>query len=352
MAKKKMFVLLLALCLVMVFFAGCGGDTDNGSGGSGSGSDTDTSEPEQTIVVAYTLEEDHPVDRSFKVFKDYVEDNSGSIKVELYPGGEMGSESECFDACQIGEVQICVSGTAYAKDYPAIYAQETPFLFTTWDEAETYLNGDYGNMIFNGFEEGTGMIYLGTMANGFHEFSCNYEIKDMESFKGIRMRIPNDPGYVELINALGGSPVAMSFEDLLTALEQKAVDGQDSPYPTAYANSFYELQKYALESRHVLSPENIFINAEFFNITLTDEQRAVVQEGIRQAVENNWQISEEYDQEAKQALTDNGMEITVPSEEFLDQMHAAMGPVYEWYYSEIPGAEEYIKAVLGAEGRS
>ena len=349
MNAKKLLALLLALCLVLTFAVGCGGSSESAADG---GDQEASGDPEQTIMVAYFMAVDHPVDKSMNLFKEYVEENSDSLKIELYPNSQLGSEDVYIDSCVQGTVQMGISGTMCAKYHPAIYAQETPYLFSTWEEAKTYLNGDYGNMLYDGFEADSGLVYLGSIVNGFREFSCNFEIKDMDSFKGIRMRVPNVPNYVEMVEALGGSPIAMSLTDLFTALEQKSVDGQDNPYPTDLLQSFYEVQGYALESHHMFSPQNIFMNADFYNNTLTDAQREVIQAGLKEAIDHNWSISEDYDGEAKQQLIDNGMQITEPSEEFLGQMQAAMEPVYEWYYSEIAGSEEYIKAVLQAEGRA
>ena len=344
MNTKKAISLFLAFCLVLTFAAGCGGSDETAE-------PEPAAEPEQVISVAYYLDEDHPVDQSMKVFKEYVETNNDSLKVELLPGSSQGSEEAYMDSVRDGKIQIGITGTMLANEWPLIYAEETPFLFRNWEDAKTYLNGDFSMMLFDGLEEDTGLMHLGTIPLGFREFSCIYNIQSMDDFRMIRMRVPNEPNYIEMVAALGGAPLIMDLNDLFDALEQKSVDGQDNPYSLDYDYGFYKYQQYALESRHMMSPLNIFVNAEFFNDSLTDGQRETLIAGMSEAIEHNWEISETYDSEAKQKLIDEGMEITAPDDELLSAMQEAMAPVYQWYYGEIQGAEEYINAVLTAEGR-
>lgn len=103
-------------------------------------------------------------------------------------------------------------------------------------------------------EAGPGMKIAAITVNGFRQFSSNKTMNSIEEFEGQRIRVPNVPNYIEMVEALGASPIAMSLTDLFTALEQNSVDGQDNPYPTDWANSFYEVQDYILESNHMFSP--------------------------------------------------------------------------------------------------
>lgn len=238
-----------------------------------------------------------------------------------------------------------------AKYLPVIYAQETPFLFSGWEDAYTVLNGELSSFFSDGFEEASGMVLMGTMVNGFREFSSNKPMYSIDDFKGQRIRVPNVPHYIEMVNALGGSPIAMSLTDLFTALEQKSVDGQDNPYPTDAAQSFDEVQDYILESRHMFSPANVVINSNFYHNTLTDAQREALDTAIADAISYNWDISEEMDAKAKQELIDAGVEVTVPDEAFINDLQTAMEPVYTWFFENVEGSEAFIKAVWEYQGK-
>ena len=358
--SKKLIALLLACLMVMSLLAGCGGGDTNTNTNTDSNTNTNTNDtadnndaaaandPKQTIMVAHWYAEDHPIHQSLLKLKDEAESLSGgSLQIDIYPNAQLGSEDTYIDSVKQGTVQVGVTGTMIAKYHPVIYAQETPFLFSGWDDAYSVLNGEQGKLIADGFEEASGMVLLGSMVNGFREFSSNKPMYSLADFKGQRIRVPNVPHYIEMVNALGASPIAMSLTDLFTALEQKSVDGQDNPYPTDASQSFDEVQDYILESRHMFSPANLVINSNFYHNTLTDAQREAFDTALADAIAYNWEISEEADNEAKQELIDAGVEVTVPDEAFLADLQAAMQPVYEWYYANIEGSEAFIKAVLG-----
>ena len=50
------------------------------------------------------------------------------------------------------------------------------------------------------------------------------------------------PIYIDMFNALGANAVPMPFPELYTALEQKAVDGQENPVTTILSSKFNEVQ--------------------------------------------------------------------------------------------------------------
>ena len=61
------------------------------------------------------------------------------------------------------------------------------------------------------------------------------------------------PLFLDTFNALGTNATPMPFTELYTAMEQKAVDGQENPPATILASKFYEVQKHLVLSRHMYS---------------------------------------------------------------------------------------------------
>jgi C4-dicarboxylate transporter DctM subunit len=60
----------------------------------------------------------------------------------------------------------------------------------------------------------------------------------------MKLRVPGGDVFVKFFRALGADPVAMSFSELFTALQQGTVDGQENGFDLITANKFYEVQKY------------------------------------------------------------------------------------------------------------
>ena len=365
MMKKKLFVTMLALCMVFVFTA-CGGSSNEAASSASASAASASAEASAsgsaaapvgdavTIKVAHWFADGHPQDQSWQEFKKEVEEKSGgSMTVELYGNNQLGSEEQYIDSCSVGQVEIIACGTACAKFAEQVYSAETPFMCMDWDEAKAVFQGDPVNLLFDeGWESASKMYLKQVTVNGFREFSANKKIESMDDFKGLRMRVPNVPNYVKMAEALGASPIEMSLSELFTAMETKTVDGQDNPFPTQLASSFYEVQPYACESRHMFSPIFWCVNQDFYN-GLSDDQKAILDEALQNAADHNWKVSEEYDATARGELESKGMEITDPSDEFKAAMAESQLPVYKWYVDNFGGTtEEFFNAVSEITGRA
>lgn len=354
MKFKGLFAIMLALAMVLSLAACGGGDTgstdagantDGGSSAEAAGTPASADEV-KTIKFAHWFAEDHPQHKSMLYLKDILEERSnGTLKLEVYPNSQLGSEDVYDQSVSQGTVEMGCAGTNIQTFLPKIGVTEAPFLFNDWDDAEATLRGDAGAFVVDGLIEAGNMRCVAITVNGFREMSSNKSMYSMDELKSQKFRTPNIPHFVQMMECLGATSVPMAMSEIFNALETKVVDGQENPYPTIYTSSFYEVQKYVLESRHMFSPNFWIINEAFYQ-SMSDEQKKVFDECIKEAADYNWEISKDYDNEAKQAIADSGItEIIVPDAEFKKQMQDAMGPVYDWFYENKEGSEEFVKMV-------
>ena len=57
----------------------------------------------------------------------------------------------------------------------------------------------------------------------------------------------------------------LPFSELFSALETKAVDGQENPCNTILSSKFYEIQKYLTVTNHVYSPWIVLASKKWFD---------------------------------------------------------------------------------------
>ncbi|MEK3981590.1 TRAP transporter substrate-binding protein [Psychrobacillus sp. FSL K6-2836] len=337
---KKGFISVLALLLVLLM-TGCSDATNKANGSSG-----DSSGEKFTIKLASYYASNHPQTEAAKKFKELVEDKTqNNVTVEIYPDSQLGSEDSYIPSVKNGTVEMGIAGTMIGNEgSPLISVIEMPFLFEGWDHVKDVLSGEIGKELADPLLEKSGIKGLAWSVNGFREVSSNKPIEKMEDFKGLKLRVPNVPNYVEMAKGLGASPVTMSLTELFTALEQGTVDGQDNPFPTNLASSFYEVQKYMLETRHVFSPALWVINDAFYQ-SLPEDYQTIVAESANEASEYNWEISKEYDESAKEQLIEHGVTIKVPDEQFKQELRDSQKDVEQWFYKEYPGSEELVEKI-------
>lgn len=334
MKKIIAVILSLALCFSL---AACSSGESKQEGGQAAKT--------QTIRVAHWFAEDHPQHQSLLKFKEVLEKNSnGAFKVEVYPNSQLGSEDVYDDSVSQGTVQMAATGTLIQKWVPQIAVTEAPFLFNGWEDAQEILNGEIGQFIVKDLPEKANMKCVAITVNGFRQMSSNKPMNNMDELKSQRFRTPNIPHFIKMMDGLGAVSIPMPMSEIFTALETGVADGQENPYPTIFTSSFYEVQDYVLESNHMFSPNFWVVNDDFYN-GLSDADRAIFDEAVKEAADYNWEISKSANDEAKAGIEKSGTKIIVPDEAFKKQMQDSMGGVYDYFYEMSDASKEIVDKI-------
>ena len=154
-----------------------------------------------------------------------------------------------------GAQEMMVGSTAtlvgVEKDF-GVY--DLPFLFANEKEADTVLDGPFGQKLIARLPA-KGLVGLTYWENGFRNVTnTKRPITRFEDFQGIKLRVMQNPVYIDMFNSFGANAVPLAFAELFTALETRAVDGQENPVNTIQSSKFYEVQKYLSVTKHVYSP--------------------------------------------------------------------------------------------------
>ena len=118
-----------------------------------------------------------------------------------------------------------------------------------------------------------------------------------------------NPLFIDTFNTLGANATPMPFTELYTALEQKAVDGQENPTATILASKFYEVQKHLVLSRHIYSVWVLLMSKKTWDGLSADEKKAV-QDAAREATLFERKTIREFSDKALGELKKNGMQVT------------------------------------------
>ena len=82
------------------------------------------------------------------------------------------------------------------------------------------MNGETFKLINKGFPEKSGLTMMNAFPLGFRHFYTKKPVKDINDLKGLRMRVPNIPLYLEFAKQLGQSGQPMPFAEVPSALDQ------------------------------------------------------------------------------------------------------------------------------------
>jgi C4-dicarboxylate-binding protein DctP len=221
----------------------------------------------------------------------------------------------------------------------------TPYLFANDEEAQRFLRSDFFMGIREQMAKESGLRLLAAASYGFRCFTNNVKpIKSAADMKGIRMRVPPSPMSLAMVEAMGGSPTPVPWEELYGAMQAGVVDGQENPVGVALDYSFDQVQKYMTLDNHQLGLNSLVINEAFYQ-SLPPELRAIVVTGAEMAAateygERNYQARVS----AVGALQGKGMEVYAPTLEEQDSFRNAVAePMQAYLKKELdPG---YVDAV-------
>lgn len=282
----------------------------------------------RTIRIGHFMSTTNPISLGVQKFAELVAEKSdGKLKVREFPSGQLGPESQQQSALIGGTQQMTVQASSHlvgsVKDFGLL---DLPFIVRNEAQADELHDGPLGQALLDQLPE-KGLVGLGYWENGFrHITNSKHPIHTPEDMNGLKLRVQSNPVFIETFEALGTNPVPMSFSELYTALETKAIDAQENPLSIVLSSKFFEVQKYASLTSHAYGNVVVLIGKSFWD-GLSETEQNILQEAFSEAQAYQREASRKSSQEAVAALTAEGMEINEVSEETITQLAETTKPV-------------------------
>ena len=297
---------------------------------------------ERTIKVGIGLTEDHPQAQSVRKFGEVVEEKSGGkIKVKLFASGTLGNDVTMISALQGGTLEMTVPDTSTLVNIEGLQPFgliNLPFLLQSGEQADALLDGPFGQKLLAKLPD-KGLVGLGFWENGFRQVTNSRRaIETAEDFSGLKLRVIQNPLFIETFSALGASAQPMPFPEVYTALETGVVDGQENPLATILASKFYEVQDYAVMSNHIYSVWALLMGKKFWDKLSPDEQQLVAA-AAKEATAFERETIRAFSAKAKEEIESEGMEVTELPEAEVAKLREMTKPVWDQFTQQFGQAE-------------
>jgi tripartite ATP-independent transporter DctP family solute receptor len=208
----------------------------------------------------------------------------------------------------------------------AVY--DFPFLFRNEKEADAIVDGHFGKKLHDKLEE-KGMIGLSYFELGFRNLTNSKRpLNKVDDIAGLKLRVIPTAINVDWVKALGANPTPLPFPEVYSALEQKAIDGQENPFTVIHANKLYEVQKYLAITNHQYNPQSVIISKKFWD-RLTADEKKIIQDAATEAAKYQRIVSRKEMSVALDGLKKAGVEVTEFSPVEIAKFTEKMKPVYE-----------------------
>ncbi|MCC7104270.1 MAG: TRAP transporter substrate-binding protein [Chloroflexi bacterium] len=280
-------------------------------------------------------------------FKELLERRTrGAIEVDLfwnvldfgYTGGTM---VQMVDSGFLNGMYMSTS--YFAGECPKLAALDLPFLFDTRERAFAALDGEIGLEMAADLGAHTGLAVVGYWENGFRHLSNRLRpIRQPEDIRGLRVRIQPSPLYAEAFRAIGAEPVATDILDLIPALAEGRVDGQENPLDNTWTYGAYRYTPYVTLTAQFFGVRVMCLNRRWLE-SLPDSLQAAVRETALEASRYQRQLAAQRDAAVSELLTSSGVQIDPLPADTLAAFRAASEPVYAGMRERV--GEAFVEAL-------
>ncbi len=264
-----------------------------------------------TLKFNHVLGPKEPYHEGFLKWAKAVEERTkGGLKIEVFHSAQLGREEDIIEQIRQGANIGQNTNSARMGNYVAgIAVMNGPYFAETLEEVAKLRKAP---TVVKWQEELATKFGLKVLSfnwvQGYRHFFTNKPVKTPDDLKGLRIRTPPAPIWQELVRALGAVPVAMAFGEMYPGLQQRAIDGVELVYNNIPGGRFYEVLKFANETKHIMLINFQVVSAKWFD-SLPKEYQAILVEECDKAGEEISKAILKSEAEVEQQLKARGMTI-------------------------------------------
>lgn len=245
-----------------------------------------SSSGKKVVRIANGQPEDHPENVALYEFKDFIEEKLGDkYEVEIYPNELMGGSAQALELMQSGSLEMVIASASNLEAFAETYKIfGLPYLF---DSLESYYkvmdNEEFIEKIYNSTID-SGIQGVSWFSAGTRSFYSSQKIESPDDLKGKKIRVQSSETNVKMAEALGGAAVILSYGEVYTGLQNGVIDVAESPEIALVSHKHGEVAKYYSYDEHQIMPD-MLVAAPRFMESLSDEDRAIFEEGFKMCSE-------------------------------------------------------------------
>jgi tripartite ATP-independent transporter DctP family solute receptor len=238
----------------------------------------------QTVLNVNTaLSTDDPMYAGLERMKANVEKRSaGKLAIRIYPGSQLGKDEDVLEQARAGaNVAVLVDGGRLAPFVKEFGIMGAPYLVDNYDQILRLT----ASPLFTGWvEKLRSAANLQVLAfdwfQGHRHALTNVPVKVPADLKGVRMRTPGAPVWLETVRAMGATPTGMPWSEVYSALQTKVIDGAEAQLPAVYGARLYEVVKVITKTEHIYLITGIVTSRAWFDKLPADQQKILTEETV------------------------------------------------------------------------
>ncbi len=267
-------------------------------------------DPKIILKLAEVHPQGYPTELADEEFARIVGERSqGRIKIEVYPGAQLGDEKAAIEQVQIGALAFTrVSSAPMAQFSKQLGVFSLPYIFDSKDHMWSFLNGAAGRKMLDELST-SGFIGLAYFDGGARSFYASKPIAKPEDLKGLKFRVIQNEWSVKMVAAFGANATPMAYGQVFSAIQTGVIEGAENNAPSYLTASHYQVAKNYLLDGHQRIPE-VLVMSKVVADTLSKEDLALIKKAAEDSVAKQRQLWDSYEGEALAKVKAAGSIIT------------------------------------------
>ncbi|MEW9124825.1 MAG: TRAP transporter substrate-binding protein [Thermotaleaceae bacterium] len=325
---KKKITVFLSICLSLLLLIGCTNSVDTSQESDGG----DKSDEVIELTYGHIQNPGHSLYIAAENFKEMVEERTnGRVKINIYPSNQLGTAREMIEQTAMGTLDITFAGTsdwASGLGIEELGVYDFPFLYEDLDAQHRLVNEILVDDIASRMEPSPVRL-LNVYSNGIRNpLTKTRPITSLDDIKGMKMRTPENPLFVDTWTHLGATVVTSPWSEVYTVIQQGVADACEADAVGMINMNLQEVGEYYSKIGHMGSVYVVAINEEKWNSIPKDLQDVIMESAIENT-EEQIKNRKTDDDIAEQQLRDAGVTITEIEPEERAKMIEAVRPIYD-----------------------
>ena len=341
---RRQFVQVMAVAGASALLTACGGSSGS-TAGSGAAAATGGS---FNLKLGHNLAEDHAVHIQLTSFAEQVKEKTGgSINIQIIPNGTLGSEADMISQIQAGALDMAKVSASTLGNFSEKYnAFSVPYVFNDQAHYYSYMDSDSAKAVFESTDDQgfRGLTWLDSGARSFYTKAT--AIRTPADLKGLKIRVQDMKSQTDMMNYLGGIPVAMSYGDVYTSLQTGIIDGTENNETALTTGKHGEVCKVYSVDQHAMIPDVLIMSEKVWKQISPEDQQIILEAAHNSTEAHKVMWDTAIEEAVKEAQETMGVEFVYDVDK--EAFREATQPMIEAYEEQYPGVKTLMDTIEAA----
>jgi tripartite ATP-independent transporter DctP family solute receptor len=300
------------------------------------------------LVFSHHLPTTHLGHKITETFATRVKDGTGGqVTIDIKPASQLFNLRTSAEALQLGTLDMCWSDLGTLANWqPPLGFISLPFLFNDFEHVKRVIYGPPGRQVSDVAKEALGVEILSLGASGFRVFLSRKPIHKADDVRGMRLRVPEIPTWVEMAKAMGANPTPIPAGEMYTALQTGVIDAIEVPADYIVSAKIYEVAGFATKTHHIFTEVSMMASSKKMAALPANVQKVIRDEAVRAVQKDMWDANIAEQTAAWNELAGRVKANAAPD---IESFRSKMGPVLTNFVSKTgPRGKALVEAAQAA----